>query len=125
MIRGLNLIDLKVVGLLGIFGGLAQVQFPIGSGGGGTPGGGGPGGGEGGGPSGDAGGQGSAAPDNPLVAILQLLTKNQKVQADYMRQKTDGDREQRFKIHRNIPKITAEGATSLLDEFDEFEIAFT
>ena len=65
------------------------------------------------------------AQDNPLVAILQLLAENQKVQADYLRQKKDGNREQRFKIHRNIPKITAEGATSLLDEFDDFETAFT
>ena len=64
-------------------------------------------------------------PDNPLVAILQMLVESQKVQSDYMRQKRDGDREQRFKIHRNIPKITADGATGLLDEFDEFETAFT
>ena len=59
------------------------------------------------------------------MAILQILAENQKVQADYLRQKKDGNREQRFKIHRNIPKITAKGATSLLDEFDEFETAFT
>ena len=42
----------------------------------------------------------------------------QRQQADYLRQRRDGDREARFKIHRNIPKITAEGAVSLLDEFD-------
>jgi ERCC4-type nuclease len=48
----------------------------------------------------------------------------QRQQADYLRQRRDGDREARFKIHRNIPKITAEGAVSLLDEFDAFETTF-
>ena len=48
----------------------------------------------------------------------------QRQQADYLRQRRDGDREQRFKIHRNIPKITAEGAVSLLEEFDAFEETF-
>ena len=49
----------------------------------------------------------------------------QRQQAEYLRQRRDGDREARFKIHRSIPKITADGATSLLDEFDAFEAAFT
>ena len=48
----------------------------------------------------------------------------QRQQAEYLRQRQDGDREARFKIHRNIPQITAEGAGSLLDEFAAFEEAF-
>ena len=43
---------------------------------------------------------------------------------DYLRQRKEGDREARFKITRNIPKITAEGMVNLLDEFDEFETTF-
>ena len=34
------------------------------------------------------------------------------------------DREQRFKIRRDIPKISAETGQRLLDEFDEFEEVF-
>ena len=45
----------------------------------------------------------------------------QRQQADYLRQRRDGDRD---KIHRSIPKITAEGAVSLLEEFDAFEDTF-
>ena len=48
----------------------------------------------------------------------------QRQHADYLRQRRDGELEARFKIHRSIPKITAEGAVSLLDEFDAFKTTF-
>jgi hypothetical protein len=48
----------------------------------------------------------------------------QRQQVEYLCQRRDGEREARFKITRNIPKITAEGGTNLLDEFDLFESTF-
>jgi hypothetical protein len=47
----------------------------------------------------------------------------QRQQVDYFRHRRDGDREARFKISRNIPKITSESGPAL-DELDAFEEAF-
>jgi hypothetical protein len=67
---------------------------------------------------------GAAAQDDRLLALLQTMGDVQRQQTEYLRQRRDGEREARFKINRNIPKITAEGAAGLLDEFDAFETTF-
>jgi len=59
-----------------------------------------------------------------MLALLEVIGNVQRQQVEYFRHRRDGDREARFKITRNIPKITAEGPTTLLDEFDDFEATF-
>ena len=67
---------------------------------------------------------GAAVQDDRLLALLQTMGDIQRQQADYLRQRRDGEREACFKIHRSIPKTTAEGAAGLLDEVDAFEATF-
>ena len=65
-------------------------------------------------------GQGGAV-DLAIMALLTQLTNAQVQQINYYQQRRDGDREARFKIHRTIPKITADKPMTLIDEFDDFE----
>ena len=60
-----------------------------------------------------------------MMALLEKLTNAQVQQLTYYQQRRDGDREARFKIHRTIPKITAENPMTLIDEFDDFETKIT
>ena len=63
---------------------------------------------------------GVLAQDDRLLALLETMGDVQRQQVEYLRHRRDGEREARFKITRNIPKITAEGGTNLLDEFYVF-----
>ena len=62
--------------------------------------------------------------DPAIMALLTQLTNAQVQQINYYQQRRDGDREARFKIHRTIPKITADNPMTLIDEFDDFETKF-
>ena len=59
-----------------------------------------------------------------MQRIFGQLVRVQQQQAEYIHRRQDVDRESRFKVHRSIPKITADGASSLLEEFTHFEQTF-
>ena len=59
-----------------------------------------------------------------MMEILLRMTEAAEAQARFLDRRQDVERETRFKVSRNIPKITAENPMLLLDEFDAFEKAF-
>jgi len=59
-----------------------------------------------------------------VIDVLEEITRLQRQQVEYFRHRRDGDREARFKISRNIPKITSECGEALMRELDAFEEAF-
>ena len=47
-----------------------------------------------------------------------------EVGTNYLTKRSGADRDHRFRIQRNIPKITGSDPKKLLDELEEFEEAF-
>jgi hypothetical protein len=62
--------------------------------------------------------------EDRILDVLEAISQTQRQQVDYFRYRRDGDRETRFKISRNIPKITSESGPVLMNELDAFEEAF-
>ena len=61
----------------------------------------------------------------PGVRILfERLTNVMENQHNYLADRRTQEREQRFKLRRDIPKISGATGQQLLDEFDEFEEVF-
>ena len=52
------------------------------------------------------------------------MTRVLENQQNYLADRRTQEREQRFKLRRDIPKISATTGQQLLDEFDEFEEVF-
>ena len=59
-----------------------------------------------------------------MLMLLTRFTEAAEKQANFLERRQDVERETRFKVNRNIPKVTAEEPMQLLDEFDAFEKAF-
>ena len=68
------------------------------------------------------GGQQQADP--VLIALLDRVIQVQGGNQRYFDNRAVTDREARFRIRRDIPKISAENGDKLLLEFDEFEEVF-
>ena len=56
-----------------------------------------------------------------MLAILERLTRAAELQQENDKRRGTMEREARFKITRTIPKITAQSATTLLEELEAFE----
>ena len=63
--------------------------------------------------------------DPAVLALFDRVIGVSEQNTRYFQGRAAADSEQRFKIKRDIPKISADSGRLLLDEFDEFEEVFS